>query len=388
MMLTGEVGISHLRAMISVSRIVANTGELGPTLDHIAQEGARAVGAAGAVVHLISRDRMRLGGSWGISAGYRAAIVERNASPAWAGPMGRAFKSAGQLVVPDIQQDPVLGVNWNQKAASEGYCSMVVTALMLDGDFVGTLNVYRHEAGPWPRADLELLFLLADHAASALRVANLYQRQVRQLEGIEQVLRGLREQTHEHANRLHAVSMLIALGEQAEARTFISELLRKHAESYDSIVGGIEPPALAGLLLAEVIIARQRSITLEIDRRSRLERVPHRLGEVEAIALVGHLLGYAYEGVGEVPLARRKVTFRAWNDGDDLVLRIRDWANSAMYDTKPHVLDGVEFDPSMSDPPLNSVARSMLLEAAEKAQAEVSFEQRRVGTTTTLRVAD
>jgi len=382
----GSLSTSRLKAMISVSRSVAEADDLAPTLNLIAEEAARSVGARGAIIHLISRDRLRLGGSWGVSNEYRAAIVKRNATPAWAGPMGRAFERSGQLVIPNIQEDPVLGVNWRQPATAEGYRSMAVTPLIIDGDFVGTLNVYRGEAGPWPRADLELLSFLADHAASALRVANLFERQTRQLEGIQQVLRGLREQTHEHANRLHAVSALVALGEQAEARAFVAELLREHEESNEAVIRGIKPAALAGLLLAEIVIARQRSIRLKVDRRSRLDRLPRRLTEVESIALVGHLLGYAYEGLGDVPVARRRVTFRAWNEDGDVLLRIRDWASNVTFQTPSQVIDGVVFDPSKSDRRLNSVARSLLLEAVESAEAQVTFAPQGTGVRTTVRI--
>jgi GAF domain-containing protein len=382
----GSLSTARLKAMISVSRSVAEADDLASTLNLIAEEAARTVGALGAIIHLISRDRLRLGGSWGVSNEYRSAIVRRMASPAWAGPMGRAFERSGQLVIPNIQEDPVLGVNWAQPATAEGYRSMAVTPLILDGDFVGALNVYRGEAGPWPQADLELLSFLADHAASALRVANLFERQARQLEGIQQVLRGLREQTHEHANRVHAVSALVALGEQAEARAFIAELLREHEASNEAVIRGIKPAGLAGLLLAEIVIARQRSIRLKVDRRSRLDRLPRRLTEVESIALVGHLLGYAYEGLGDVPVSRRRVTFRAWNEGEDVVLSIRDWARSAAFETPSQLIDGVMFDPSKSDRRLNSVARSLLLEAAESAGAQVTFEPQGTGVRTTVRI--
>lgn len=382
----GSLSTARLKEMISVSRSVAQAGDLAPTLNLIAEEAARTVGAHGAIIHYISRDRLRLAGCWGIDDEYRTAIVKRNATPAWAGPMGRAFKRSGQLVIPNIQEDPVLGVNWNRPATAAGYRSMAVTALVIDGDFVGTLNVYRRQVGQWPQEDLELLTFLADHAASALRVANLFERQTQQLEGIQQVLRGLREQTHEHANRVYAVSALVAIGEPEEAKAFISELLRRHDESTEAVIGGIEPASLAGLLLAEIIIARQRSIRLTVDRRSRLTHLPGRLAEAESMALVGHLLGYASEGLGDLPKSRRKVTFRAWNEGGDVLLRVRDWANDVAFHTPSQVIDGVEFDPSRSDRRLNSVARSLLLEAAESAEAQVTFEPQGVGVLTTVRI--
>ena len=85
-------------------------------------------------------------------------------------------------------------------------------------------------------------------------------------------MRGLREQTHEHANRLHAIRGLLALGAPEEALQFLEQLETAHHVAYGRISGAIEQHVVAGLLLAETAIAQQRGIQLEIDDASRLER--------------------------------------------------------------------------------------------------------------------
>ena len=56
MTLAGSLSTSRLKAMISVSRSVAEADGLAPTLNLIAEEAARTVGARGAIIHLISRE--------------------------------------------------------------------------------------------------------------------------------------------------------------------------------------------------------------------------------------------------------------------------------------------------------------------------------------------
>ena len=72
-------------------------------------------------------------------------------------------------------------------------------------------------------------------------------------------------------------------------------------------------------------------------------------------------------------------------DGD-VLLRIRDWASNVTFQTPSQVIDGVVFDPSKSDRRLNSVARSLLLEAVESAEAQVTFAPQGTGVRTTVRI--
>jgi len=69
----------------------------------------------------------------------------------------------------------------------------------------------------------------------------------------------LREQTHEHANHLHAIRGLLALGEPEEALQFLERLETAHHVAYGSISGAIEQHVVAGLLLAEIAVAQQLS---------------------------------------------------------------------------------------------------------------------------------
>ncbi len=377
----------RLEVLLSVSRRVAEGSDLGETLDHIACEAAAVTGAVGASIQLIGREgRLWLGGAWGVSEVYRRHLEARfSGFGSWAGPTGLAITRRRQVVVPDIQAHPDLA-GWADWATAEGYHSLCSTPLDVEGDVLGALNLYRPRAGAWPEGDLEVLSFFSDHAATALRIANLIDRQNRQLAGFARIVRDLREQTHEHANRIHSIAALMAMGERAEAQRFISELLRAHGESHDAVVRGIEHPALAGLLLAEMMIARQTGIDLKVDRRSRLTSLPARLSEAESVALVAHMLEHAFEAVVGVPASRRRVTLRAWSGERGAVFRVRDWGLAPPSVTQPVLVDGAVFSPSSSSHRLPSLTQSLLLEAVSGVQGSVQFTPERTGTTTVVTI--
>ena len=188
----------------------------------------------------------------------------------------------------------------------------------------GTLNVYRPEAGPWAPEELSLLAFFGEQASSAIRTASLIEHQARQVDALARLVRGLREQTHEHANHLHAIRGLLALGEPEDALRFVERLETAHHVAYGSISGAIEHHVVAGLLLAETAVAQQRGIVLEVDEASRLAQLPARLTDADAVTIVGNLLENAFDAVGRLPAERRRVRLTVLDDGAELLIRVTD----------------------------------------------------------------
>src|SRR6478735_12562047 len=116
---------------------------------------------------------------------------------------------------------------------------MVSVPLTSGPEMIGALNVYRRRPGPWPERELALLRFFGEHAASAISTAQLIERQTRQVGALSRLVRGLREQTHEHANHLHAVRGLLALGAPDEALRFVEDLETAHHVAYGSISSAI-----------------------------------------------------------------------------------------------------------------------------------------------------
>lgn len=319
----------EVRAMLTVSRAALRGGPLSTILDEIATEATRVVrGADRSSIILVegSEHRFRLAGSHGLSERYTRLLStgEAKLRPG-EGPSGLAYVSGAPVVISDLDTDPqVASWAWRDIAREEGYRAIVSMPLIPDRTVVGTLNLYRTDPGTWPDEHVELLRFFAEHAASAVRMAQLLDERGKQVVALRRLVRALREQTHEHANRLHAISGLLALGEIDEAKEFLQVLETTHAAIREALDTRIQVPTLAGLVLAETVVAAQRGITLEIDEDSCLRRLPSVLSDTQAVTIVGNLLDNAFDAVANMPPERRHVRLRIDDAGGTTVIEVAD----------------------------------------------------------------
>ena len=319
----------EVRAMLTVSRAALRGGPLSTILDEIATEATRVVrGADRSSIILVegSEHRFRLAGSYGLSERYTRLLStgEAKLRPG-EGPSGLAYVSGAPVVISDLDTDPqVASWAWRDIAREESYRAIVSMPLIPDRTVVGTLNLYRTDPGAWPDEHVELLRFFAEHAASAVRMAQLLDERGKQVVALRRLVRALREQTHEHANRLHAISGLLALGEIDEAKEFLQVLETTHAAIREALDTRIQVPTLAGLVLAETVVAAQRGITLEIDEDSCLRRLPSMLSDTQAVTIVGNLLDNAFDAVANMPPERRHVRVRIDDAGGTTVIEVAD----------------------------------------------------------------
>ena len=112
------------------------------------------------------------------------------------------------------------------------------------------------------------------------------------------VVRGLtdalRAENHESANRLHTVVSLIEMGRPDDAVEFATEGLQIAQLLADRVVGAVEDPVVAALLLGKTAEAAERGIALAIDGEvSTSSRVEPR----DVVTLVGNLVDNAFDAV-------------------------------------------------------------------------------------------
>ena len=88
-----------------------------------------------------------------------------------------------------------------------------------------------------------------------------------ELDVVRGLTESLRAQTHEAANRLHTVVSLIEMGRPEQAVDFATEELHVAQDLTDQVVGAVEDPVLAALLLGKTAEAAERGIELRVDRR-------------------------------------------------------------------------------------------------------------------------
>jgi GAF domain-containing protein len=327
---TGELGMRReLRAMLPVSKAILRGGSLGRILDLIAAQAADVVPGAGRTSIILiegSDHRFRLGGSHGLSERYRLLLStgEAKLRPG-EGPSGVAYARRRPVLISDVDDDPIIrSWSWREIVPEEGYKAIVSVPLIPDDRVVGTLNLYRSTAGPWPAEQIRVLTFFAEHAAAAVRTAQLLDQRSKQVSALRRLVRSLREQAHEHGNRLHAVSGLLALGEVDEAAQLIADLSDAHLEVRNILDASIHVPVVAGLIFADATVAAQRGISLEIARDSSLRALPPTLSDTQIVTILGNLLDNAFDAVTHVPPERRVVRLRIDDSGGRTVIEVAD----------------------------------------------------------------
>ncbi|KOG81664.1 MULTISPECIES: sensor histidine kinase [Streptomyces] len=153
----------------------------------------------------------------------------------------------------------------------------------------------------------------------------------------------LRSQAHEAANRLHTVVSLIELGRVEEAVEFATAELELAQVLTDRVVGAVEEPVLAALLLGKAAQANERGVELVLAEDSLIDdgALPPSLAHRDLVTILGNLIDNAVDAVSEgfegdegaaVPApraaggaaGRARVTVTALADERELLLRVAD----------------------------------------------------------------
>jgi len=376
----------QLAAVMAVSAAVAEAGALNDTLEQIALTAAALVGAKACAIYLReseATEELTVVASYGLSDEYVEHLNSAQPLVVGQGPSGLAILRAEPIAVEDILSDP-LCEPWRPVARRERVRAMVSVPLRRKGSFVmGGLNAYRAEPGRWTAQEVKLLSLLADHAAIAIRTARLLDDTRRQVEGLSLMVRSLRAQAHEHANRLHTIYGLLTLGEAEQARRMIASIEESYHSIYGRVTGRIENPTLAGFLVAESAIALQSGVRLTLDARSRLRQLPQTLDDLDALTVLGNLVHNAIDAVSEMPNTRRKVTVTLLERPAQTVFRVRDWGNGIPVEEVDKI-----FDRDFTTKPGHSgIGLTLVQNIVRRSHGSIEVEPvRSGGTTVTVRL--
>ena len=362
----------RLDAMLAVARIVADGGPLDATLDGIARQVTRLVPARAVSILELAGERFRIVGSHGLSPGYRRLLDDwpMPLAPGH-GPAGHAVRRRHPVLVEEVQGSPIFE-GYQELAAGEGYRSAASFPLTAATAVLGTLTIYRTVPGAWGADDVALLASMAEHAATAVRTAQLIAEQRRHVSTLQRLVGRLREQTHEHANRLHAIGGLLALGEGDEALALVQELSEAHLVDRSTFEGEQRSGhPLMGLLWVETVLARQRSVVLELSDIEGLDRLP--LTTVQMVTIVGNLLDNAFDAVGEMAPERRRVQVSIRAAGDRVRIRVRDWGPGLPHDSDPFAAE------HSTKAAHAGLGLSLVAEAVQAARGRIAVEHYRDG---------
>ena len=366
--------------MLMVSQLVAQGASLPELLDTIARAATSVVSNASATaITLVDRatDGYRLGGSHGLSERYERTVASNPRRLGQSSATREAMRSRSVVWVEDAERDPRMA-GWSADVRAEGYRSLLAVPLISTGQPIGTLINFRTLPGRWSESEIDLLRYFAEHACSAVQTAQLLAEREARLRGLERLVRTLREQAHEHTNRLHTVHGLLQLKDPQEASRFLSLILAEEREVQGTIAGQILHPVLSGFLAAEARIVGQRGIRLEV-RRSQAPSLGGRLNDSSLITIVGNLLDNASDAVAGMEEDRRVIRFQL--SEDDVAIRIQ---VSDMGRGLPSPVANVLAHGSTTKNGHSGVGLALVREAAAAAAGHVDLVSTDQGTTVTV----
>lgn len=142
-----------------------------------------------------------------------------------------------------------------------------------------------------------------------------------ELDSARGLAESLRAQSHEAANRLHAVITMVELGQFAEAVDFATSELQLSQALIDRLTAAVHEPALTALLLGKVDQALERGVELTVADGTEVDSTAP-LTVHEMITLVGNLVDNALDAAAQGPDAWVEVTVRATDS--ELLVRVAD----------------------------------------------------------------
>ncbi|WP_230085582.1 sensor histidine kinase [Arthrobacter sp. AQ5-05] len=132
------------------------------------------------------------------------------------------------------------------------------------------------------------------------------------LSSTQTLVEALRSQTHEHANRLHAIISLIELDRAGEALDFAAAELSESVRLGGESVGTLDEPFLAALLLGKRAQADERGVRLELTASGTMP--PDRLDARDLVTLLGNLVDNAIDAAAGAGGTRGPVGPTVWVD--------------------------------------------------------------------------
>jgi PAS domain S-box-containing protein len=163
-------------ATAEILRVMASSpDQLQPVLDAIVRTLQTLLGSVDAAITRVEGGKLHLAAVTG-TGGAADALVRRVFPLALdlPGPNQFAILQRRTCVIEDTEADLTYGAKGREIARVRGYRSIAVTPLLRNGEAVGTLNVPRAGAGPFPPEDIALLESFAAQAVIAIENVRLF----------------------------------------------------------------------------------------------------------------------------------------------------------------------------------------------------------------------
>ncbi|GAB4270825.1 MAG: hypothetical protein Kow0092_25330 [Deferrisomatales bacterium] len=165
-----EREVEFLQAFHRVSMAITSLDPVGVVLNRVAEQVAGALGAKGASIRLLDRER----GEWVLCAAHGLSLdyLEKGAVHA-----DRSIEAAAQgrtVWIEDAGADP--RVEYPEANRREGIRSILSVAMAVEGEVIGALRLYFGRPRALDPQEIRFAEALASQAAVAIRNARAYEQ--------------------------------------------------------------------------------------------------------------------------------------------------------------------------------------------------------------------
>ncbi len=132
----------------------------------------------------------------------------------------------------------------------------------------------------------------------------------------------LRAQTHEYANRLHAIAGMIQTKDYDDVLDFIASETVDHKVMVRTMTETVEEPTLRSLLIGKYMHAKELRIDFSVDPESSMRNIPPSVSRHYLLTILGNLIENAFEAC-KLSTRQPKVTL-SMSDFGDLIFEVED----------------------------------------------------------------
>jgi signal transduction histidine kinase/DNA-binding response OmpR family regulator len=199
--------------LAATSEVLAVIGRSEPDLEGVLETvvaaARRLCGADAGQIFLVDGDRYRFAYGSGVTSEYREYVANNPVVLDRGTLAGRVGLDRRPTQITDVLADPDYSRPEAQRVA--GYRTLMGVPMLLDGEVVGVLSVWRTEVDPFGDREVEVLATFAAQAVLAVRSVDL----VTELES----------RTGELAHKVHQLEALSAVGEAVSSSLNLPEVL-------------------------------------------------------------------------------------------------------------------------------------------------------------------